>query len=189
MPKIHWTPPIYTLNISTNLERLISVVLLFGLLTIYRPCKYDLCSAQARPSGLLLFINLAYMAHQSKLCVKAPQSTDPLQKSKKNHGTGCWEMYLLIEISRISICANMWALAAREWWRSLWFVEDIWGRHSDAVSDSQTARISWFPHTPTSHPDHSPISPLLLGTGAPHSGFLDIFLSWISVQTTAGFPF
>ena len=84
VPKIHWTP-IYTLNISTNLECMISVVLLFGLLTIYRPCKYDLCSAQARPSGLLLFINLAYMAHQSKLCVKAPQSTNPLQKSKKTH--------------------------------------------------------------------------------------------------------
>ena len=90
VPKIHWTPPIYTLNISPNLECMISVILLFGLFTIYRPYKYDLSSSQARPSGLLLFINLAYMAHQSKLCVKAPQSQTHCKRARKLiGGTGC----------------------------------------------------------------------------------------------------
>ena len=132
------------------------------------------------------------MAHQSKLCVKAPQSTDPLQKSKKTH----WRqrvlknVYSYWKISNNYLCKYVSTSSTR-------VVEKfvVCGRHLRKtfrrclrLSDGSDFLISSHSHvTPRPFPYLSPF----IGHRSPSLtlDFSILFLSWIAVQTTEGFPF
>ena len=151
---------------------MISVVSSHWTPAIYKPCTYGtlkLCTE-----------GLGWTGCKQEITERGLKMKDLVASALRLHFTSTW-VPLSLSLS-LALCRIRYVLLVG-WWctalcRSLWFVEDIWGRHSNAVTDCSDILI---PSLPFPYLSHFPIF------GHIQDFSLSFYLGF-SVQPTAGFP-